>query len=162
MAQIDYEDYLMRDGALITIIPAISAAIYADGDVLFVPKQLTDVARDTKGLATLRTLLVLDKADQKQAIDLLFFSRDPGDIGAANAPLAMSDAEAEFLLAHVRIAAGDYVSGNANAYATKQLELLMGCEQAKTDLWVAGVVRSGTPTYGSVDNLTFKFLWERL
>lgn len=152
----------MRDGSLITLVPAISAAIYADGDVLFAPTKLLDVAQDTKGLATLRTLLVLDGADQKQAIDLLFFSRDPGDIGAANAPLAMSDAEAAFLLATVRIAAADYVSGNANAYQTKQLELLMGCEQKSKDLWVAGVVRSGTPTYGAVDALTFKFLWERL
>lgn len=151
----------MRDGALLTLTPTLDAGAYASGDVLFVPTKLQEVVVDTKGLAKLRTLFVLDGADQKQDIDLLFFSRDPGDIGAANAALSMSDAEAAFLLGHVRIAAADYVSGNANAYATKALDLLLGCEQRSADLWVAGVCRGGTPTYG-VAGLTFKLSWERI
>lgn len=151
----------MRDGSLITLTPTLDSGAYAAGDVLFVPVELTDVAKDTKGLATLRTLVVLDGADQKQDIDLLFFSESPGDIGAANAPLAMSDAEAAFLVGHIRIAAADYVSGNANAYATKLMEFLVGCKVKSTSVWVAGVCRGGTPTYG-VSGLTFKFSWERL
>lgn len=149
-----------RDGIQVTLTPALDAGAYADADVLFVPVKLENVALDTKGLATLRTLIVQDMADQKQAIDLLFFSEDPGDIGAANAALAMSDAEFASFLGHVRIAAADYVSGNANAYQTKLLEFVVQAKQGKREIWVAGVVRSGTPTYGA-SGLTFKFLWER-
>ncbi len=151
----------MRDGSLITLTPTLDTAIYADADVLFVPVELQNVVLDTKGLAKLRTLVVQDLADQKQAIDLLFFTEDPGNLGAANAALAMSDAEFGPFIGHVRVAAADYVSGNANAYATKQLDMLLGAKVKSKSLWVAGVVRSGTPTYAA-DSLTLKFLWEQI
>lgn len=151
----------MRDGVSITLIPTLDAGAYADNDVLFVPVKLQDVVVDTKGLAVLRSLFLLDVPAQKQDIDLLFFSRDPGDIGAANAALAMSDAEAQFLIGHISLVAADYVDGNANAWITKQLELLLGTEVKSKDLWIAGVVRSGTPTYGAA-GLTLKLTWERL
>lgn len=149
-----------RDGLQTTLTPTLDAGAYTSGDVLFVPVRLTNVALETKGLVTLRTLVVQDMADQKQDIDLLFFTNDPGDIGAANAALAMSDAEFADFIGHIRIKAADYVSGNANAYATKQLELIMQAAVNKKEIWVAGVCRGGTPTYGA-SGLTFKFLWER-
>ena len=151
----------MRDGSLITLVPVLDAGAYADNDVLFVPTKLESVVVDTKGPAILRSLFLLDTAGQKQDMDLLFFSRDPGDIGAANAALAMSDAEAQFLLGHISLVAADYVDGNANSWITKTVEMLMGTERGSKDIWVAGVVRSGTPTYG-VSGLTLKFSWERL
>lgn len=150
-----------RDGILIELTPTLDTNAYADGDVLFEPVEIANVALDTKGLATLRTLVVQDMNDQKQAIDLLFFTEDPGDIGAANAALAMSDAEFAPFIGHIRVAAADYISGNANAYATKALEFLAGTKVAKKSLWVAGICRGGTPTYAA-DGLTFKMLWERL
>ncbi len=151
----------MRDGSLITLTPTLDTGIYADADVLFVPNKLENFVLDTKGLARLRTLVVQDLANQKQAIDLLFFSEDPGSLGAANAALAMSDAELASFIGHVSIATADYISGNANAYATKALDLLFGAKVKSKDIWVAGVVRSGTPTYAA-DSLTFKFLWEQI
>jgi len=162
MGPLDYEDYDMyrRDGIQSTLTPTLDAGAYTSGDVLFEPTKISNVALDTKGMATLRTLVVQDMADQKQDIDLLFFSESPGDIGAANAALAMSDAEFANFIGHIRIAAADYVSGNANAYATKALEFVVQAAQAKKEIWVAGVCRGGTPTYGA-SGLTFKFLWER-
>ena len=151
----------MRDGALITLVPTLDAGAYADNDVLFVPTKLENVVVDTKGLAILRSLFLLDVAGQKQDIDLLFFSRDPGSIGAANSALAMSDAEAQFLLGHISLVAADYVDGDANSWITKTVEMLMGTEVKSKDLWIAGVVRSGTPTYGAA-GLTLKLTWERL
>ena len=151
---------MRRDGLQTTLTPTLDAGAYASGDVLFVPVRITDVALETKGLVTLRTVVVQDMADQKQDIDLLFFSEDPGDIGAANAALAMSDAEFASFLGHVSIDNTEFISGNANAYATLQKELVFQCKQGKKELWVAGVCRSGTPTYGAT-GLTFKLLWER-
>lgn len=150
-----------RDGALISLTPTLDAGAYASGDILFVPVELPHVTLDTKGMSILRTLIVQDMADQKQDIDLLFFQSDPGDLGAANAAIAMSDAEFSSFIGHIRIAAADYVSGNANAYATKLMEMMLAAPVVKKSIWVAGVCRSGTPTYG-VSGLTFKFLVERL
>ncbi len=149
-----------RDGIQKTLTPTLDAGAYADNDVLFVPVELTFVALDTKGLATLRTLVVQDMADQKQDIDLLFFTEYPGNIGAANAALAMSDAEFASFIGHISIVANDYISGDANAYATKNMEFVVQAAQGRKSIWVAGVVRSGTPTYGA-SGLTFKMLWER-
>lgn len=149
-----------RDGQQITLTPTLDAGAYAAGDVLFTPVEIADVVLDTKGLATLRTLVVQDMVEAKQAIDLLLFESDPGDIGAANAALAMSDAEFAPFLGHISIATGDYISGNANAYATKNMEFVARAKATKKSLWIAGVCRSGTPTYG-VSGLTFKMLWER-
>lgn len=151
----------MRDGVLITLTPTLSADAYADNDVLFVPTKLENVVLDTKGLAKLRTLVVLDITSQKQDIDLLFFNEDPGNIGAANAALALSDAELASFIGHITLVAADYVDGNTNAWITKNLDFLMGAKVKSQDLWVAGVVRSGTPAYGAA-GLTFKFLWEQI
>lgn len=151
---------LRRDGSTKTITPTLDAGAYTSGDVLFVPVELTDCTLDTKGASVLRMINVLDFADQKQSIDLLFFSENPGSIGAANAALALSDAEVASFLGHVTIATGDYVSGDANAYVTKFLEMLLIAKQSSKSFWVAGVCRSGTPTYGA-SGLTFKFHLER-
>lgn len=153
--------FVVRDGKIVSLTPTLDAGAYASGDVLFTPVELADVVLDTKGLAYLKTLIVQDMADQKQAIDLLFFQEDPGNIGAANAALAMSDAEFASFIGRVSIATGDYVSGNANAEATKFLEMLLAAQTKKRSIWVAGVCRSGTPTYGA-NGLTFKFIVERL
>lgn len=152
--------HIRRDGATKTFSPVLAAGAYASGDVLFQPLEITDVSLDTKGASVLRTISVLDKAEQKQAIDLLFFSEDPGDLGANTDALAMSDAEFASFLGRVSIAAADFVSASANADATKLLEMLLITKSKQRSVWVVGVCRSGTPTYG-VDGLTFKLHLER-
>lgn len=151
---------IRRDAANISITPTLDTSAYASGDVLFVPTKLSNVTLETKGSSNLRTINILDLNDQKQAIDLLFFDEDPGDIGAANAALAMSDAEFASFIGRVSIATGDYVSGNANASVTKLLEMLIVAKTKSKDIWVAGVCRSGTPTYAA-NGLVFKFMLER-
>jgi len=150
------------DGQLVTKQPTLDTSAYASGDVLFAPVELVDFVRDTKGLSVLRTLTVIDLANQKQAIDLLFFSRDPGSIGALNAALDVSTAQMAYFLGRVTILAADYVTlkSATNAEVTKLLEMLIPTEQLRRSVWVAGVCRSGTPTYAAT-SLIFKFVSER-
>lgn len=150
-----------REGGEILITPTLDAGAYASGDVLFAPVELENVVLDTKGASILRTITVLDSAEQKQAIDLLFFNEDPGSIGAANAALSMSDSEFASFIGRVSILAADFTSASGNADATKLLEMLLPAKTKKRSIWVAGVCRSGTPTYGA-SGLTIKFLLERM
>lgn len=151
-----------RDGALLTVTPTLDTNAYASGDVLFTPVEMTNVVLDTKGLAVLRTLTLLDKSNNKQAIDLLFFNDNPGDVGAANAAFAMTDTQFNSFIGRVSIATGDYVTATtgANADVTKLIEMLLAAKAASKSIWVVGVVRSGTPTYANGD-LILKLLVER-
>lgn len=152
-----------RDGCIVTVRPTLDTAQYASGDVLFAATKISNAAQDTKGLAYLRTLVACDLANQKQAIDLLFFNQDPGSIGALNAALNISTAQMLLLIGVLQIGTSDWTTAKAatNAYAQKLQELLVPCAQNLKDIWVAGVVRSGTPTYGASD-LILNVALERL
>lgn len=154
---------IRRDGAVISITPVLDTNAYSSGDVLFVPTSVSEAVLDTKGVSNLRTLVLIDKANQKQAIDLLFFNQDPGSIGAANAALAVTDAQlAAYFIGRVPLAAVDYVTAQSseNAEITKLLEMLIVAAQGKKAIWVAGVCRSGTPTY-AVSDIVLKLILER-
>lgn len=154
--------FLPHDLVTISITPTLDTSIYASGDVLFVPNKLSSATLETKSGSYLRSVLTLDQADQKAAIDLLFFNQDPGSIGAANAALNMSNAQLAMLVGILSIATGDYAQMKAatNAAAiTKAVDLPLIAMQASKDIWVAGVSR-GTPTYAASD-LTLKFNLER-
>lgn len=150
-------------GAVISISPTLDAGAYAAGDVLFAATKLENVALDSKGLANLRTIVVLDLANQKQAIDLYFFNADPGSVGSLNAALDISNTQLANLIGRASILAADFVTAKAatNAEATKLLEMLLATANSKKDVWVVGACRSGTPTYGAA-GLQIKFIMEQL
>jgi hypothetical protein len=150
-------------GAVITISPTLDAGAYASGDVLFASTKLENVALDTKGLANLRTLVVLDLANQKQAIDFYFFSQDPGSVGAANSAFDLSNTQIANCIGRYSVASADYITAKSgtNAEATKLLEMLLATAASSKDVWVVGVCRSGTPTYGAA-GLKVKFILEQL
>ena len=152
-----------RDGLFVTVRPTLDTSAYASGDVLFAATKIQNAAQDTKGLAYLRTLVACDLSNQKQAIDLLFFNQDPGAMGAVNAALDISTAQLLTLIGVISIGTSDWTTAKsgANAYAQKLQEMLVPCAQTLKDIWVAGVCRSGTPTYGA-SSLVLNVMLERL
>jgi hypothetical protein len=152
-----------RDGLLVTVRPTLDTSIYASGDVLFAATKVPEVAQDTKGMAYLRTLVACDLSNQKQAIDLLFFNQDPGSIGGLNNAVTLSTAQLLTLIGVISLGTTDWTTGQSgtNAYAQKLQEMLIPCAKSLKDIWVAGVVRSGTPTYGA-SSLILNIALERL
>lgn len=114
-------------------------------------------------MAYLRTLVACDLSNQKQAIDLLFFNQDPGSLGALNAALDISTTQLLTLIGVISIGTSDWTTAKAatNAYAQKLQEMLVPCAQKLQDIWVAGICRSGTPTYGA-SSLILNVMLERL
>jgi hypothetical protein len=127
-------------------IPTVAAA-YGAGDVLGAPVKLPNAFLDTKGTALLQSIQLLDKDDQAAAqVDLYFFNVLPTTQGADNAAFAISDAEADNIVAVVSVLSGDWNDVGGAKIASKGAigQLVQGVAGVK-DLWVVAVAR-GTPT----------------
>lgn len=125
-----------------------SAAAYTSGDTVGSVKTLSDVALSTKECTLLQTLVVIDKANQKKAIDILFFDTAP-TVGADNEANALSSADLANSVGRISVVAADYATHNSNAEATlRGVGLEMQCAGKKTDLYMV-VIAKDTPTYGA-------------
>lgn len=152
---------------VITLVPTLDTSIYASGDTLFLATEILGAVAGGGCCSILESITAIDFASQSQAIDLYFFSRTPASsFGAANAVFAPVDADMTYCLGKVAIAAADFSAAGANSSTATKLALgllLMpetpksgsGAGSNNTSIFVIGVLRSGTPTYGASD-LTLK------
>lgn len=144
----------------VTINPAVDTAAYASGNLLFAKTQINNLPFAETYFAELTSLTLTDNANQKSAIDLLFFDDNP-DIGATlNAVFSWGTTGFGMCVGRVRIDAADYVTIGSKAVATKvNLGLHMLTQGGRT-LRVAAV-SAGTPTYATATDLTIKFQFKR-
>lgn len=142
---------------VISVTPAIQAAAYDTGDVLFNgTATITDAMRVNGGRGELRSINVLDKADQGAKITLVFFSVTRS-LGSANGAPSISDADAADILGYVVIDTADYLDVGGAKFATlRNVGLLLEADAASRDIFVSAIV-TGTPTYGSTSDLVFRF-----
>lgn len=137
-----------RHGAnVIDVTLVADTSIYASGDVLSVPAEITSVFRQLGGRIKLTSVVVLDEDNQGTAIDLVFFNAT-ATLGTINAAISISDADARKIVGHLSVAAADFKAYINSQVAVKTAtELIMEAGAASTSLFIAAVVRSGTPTY---------------
>lgn len=132
---------------VIDVTLVADTSIYADNDVLAVPQEITGVFNRLGGRARLESIVLLDGDDQGTEIDLIFMNAN-GTLGTINAAVSISDADAAKIVGHVSIVAADFTDLINSQLATKRgLGLVMEAAAASSSLWIAAVVRSGTPTY---------------
>jgi hypothetical protein len=103
----------------------------------------------------LKSITVLDKADQKVALWFVFLNASTS-MGTENSAPNISDTNAENILAVVPIATTDYVDIGTSAMATKECSVSLKLASGTTSLFVAIVNSTGTPTYAASD-LVVKF-----
>lgn len=154
--------HIRRGAVEVLVNPGSAAAAYSTGDVVGALQTLSDVVEDTKAPALLKNVIVLDKANQKSAIDILIFNRSV-TIAADNDAVTLSNTDLEYLVARISVAAADYttiqVAATANAEATKSVEVLCPTVATLKNLYVA-VVSRGSPTY-TANALKVKMIFER-
>lgn len=146
-----------------TVAPTIVPAAYGAGDVVGTPVEITKALISTGGQAMLRSLVVIDKADQKAHLDLYFFDSQPASsVGADNAAFAPTDADMTKCLGRINIPQASYLSAGSNAEQTlRDLNLMLQAApsrasgQAGDSLWMVVVAR-GTPTYASASDLQIR------
>ena len=142
----------------ITITCSLDTNAYADGDVLFDTQEIADAVRNAGDSCVLQSILVLDKDDQGEAFDLIFFDANTS-LGTENAAPDITDTEAEDILGRISVGAGDYYDLGLCQIACVSpigLELKSG---ASTSLYVAGISR-GTGTY-TASGIMIKFAFLR-
>ena len=151
---------------VIPVTPTITAGAYNAtttnevGGIITVPLAFRDPAGDV----ILQSLVITDKANQKAGCQILFFSATPsGGTYTDHSQINLVAADLAKLVGHVVVAAGDFItvdnSGTDYAVATKaNLGIMLQGDPNATDrnLYVL-VVNTGTPTYTSTSDLTFRF-----
>jgi len=143
---------------IIAITPTIVPAAYADGDVVDSVQTASDAVAYGKGVAELRSLAVIDKANQKADLDVYFFDEAPDNsVGADNAAFTLNDADAPKLLGRIRVAAADYQSaGLDSALANKNdIGMMLQSIAGAQNIFVLVVMRAAA-TYASASDLIIK------
>lgn len=125
---------------------------YADGDLLAESQSIGDVLEDcTAPSVILQSLVLLDKSDQGEDLDILILSAEE-DLGTENSAIAISDAEAGSILTLIPIVSSDYVGlVNSQIVVKNAQDEGMGvlCKPASgINLWIAAISR-GTGSYAT-------------
>lgn len=133
---------------VVDVVLSTDTSIYADGDVLADTQLVNAVTRGVDKNGILRSIVVVDKDDQKIAMDLIFFSANVS-LGTENAAPSISDTNAANILGRVNIATGDYVDLGGVSVGFKAISdgMLIKPVTATDDIYVAAITRGGTPTY---------------
>lgn len=152
----------MTKGVVVEVTPTITAGAYSSGDQVGGIQTLTGVNLDGGGSpGWLRSVTILDKAQQKKAIDLFFFDESPTITSADGDTVAIADAVmADTCIGHVTIAAADYKDiGSTSSVACTRVSdcLLKPFKDGK--VYVVAVVRD-TPTYTSTSDLVFRYVFQ--
>lgn len=141
---------------VISVTPTIDTAAYSTGDAVGGKQTLTSAARVSGGAVTLESLIIVDKANQKQAMDILFFNADPTAATITNnATFAFSTDIAKWV-GQIHIATTDWTTFDSKAIVNKLNQKLTMQGNATANLYAA-VVGTGTPTYLTAGDLIFYY-----
>lgn len=133
---------------VIPVTLSLDTSVYADDDVLAAPQEVTGFFAVKGGCAILQSIILIDEDDQNVDIDVLFLDAD-GSIGNENAAFSPADAVTRTIIGKVSFSAStDYMDCiNARHGQKTGIGLPLKAADNSTSIWVAAVVRSGTPTF---------------
>lgn len=124
----------------------LDTSAYADGDVLVVPQEITEVFEQAGQAKALHSIVLLDEDDQGQALDLLFFNADAA-LGTINEAVSISNADARNIIGAVEIATSEYIDlVNSQMVQKSALGMVLKAASTSRSLWIAAISR-GTGTY---------------
>jgi hypothetical protein len=139
------------------VTPVISSGVaYTINDQVGGLIEITSVGDGTNSSSvTLQSIVVCDKSTQAAALQFFFFDQDPNETSVDNGALSIPDASTGFNNGFVNIASADYQTLALNCVATaRNIGLKMSTSTGKLFVLVR---TTGTPTYGSTSDLTFRF-----
>lgn len=145
-----------NDGT-VEVTPTLDTGAYTSGDVLFDVVEIAGAARATGTSAILQSIVVLDKAKNSGAFDLVFLSTNTS-IGTINTADDLTDLEGEDILGVISVAATDYIAFTNFSVATLN-PIGLEMTAATTSIYVAALSRD-TKTYAASD-LVIKFSFLR-
>lgn len=132
------------------LTPVLDTNAYAANDVLFVATEVKGVFGRTGQARALHSVVVLDGDDQNADFDLVF-GNATFTLGTINSAVSISDTDAAKLIGHVSLLAASDATDlvNSRFYSRSAIGLTLRPTYGSGSLWVAGILRSGTPTYSA-------------
>lgn len=134
-------------GIVLDVTLSLDTSQYADNDVLAATQEIPWAFLRNGGRAVLDTIVLLDEDDNAQEIDLVFLSANNA-IGTENMAVSITDAHARDIIGFVNIATTDYCDLiNSQVAVKRDVNLHMQAGSSTASLFIAAILRSGTPTY---------------
>lgn len=136
------------EGDLIEVTLSLDTNAYSDGDVLAATQVVANALRKIDGTGVLQSLVIVDADDQGVGMDLIFL-RANVSVGSENSAPGPADADFDSAyLGKVAVSASDYTDwGGVRTATLRNVGLFLKSVSASRDLYLAAVVRGGTPTY---------------
>ena len=159
-------------GNIIEVTPTLtigSPTAFAAADVLFNSVEIPNAVSSRGGVSRLVAITCYDQADQGVDFDLIF-SKNSATFGTINDVVGSGSkwsnalAEAALICGVVRCDASDgntdlinnqlwTMSGATGNAANHHLPLMLQANAGSTSVFVAGVLRDGTPTFTAADDI---------
>jgi hypothetical protein len=136
---------------LCKVTPVITAGGYSAKDAVGALMTFDFGGRDPGGHGVINTVTIIDNDDEKAALELWLFDRTVTAV-ADNAAMDFSDADMQYLVGVIPIAAADYYSlADNGAACVRGVGLQYNCNGAA----LYGQLKcTGTPTYTATTDLT--------
>lgn len=116
-----------------SVQPTLTVTTYSQGDAIGGLQSLV-LTDEAKGVSSLVSLCMVDKAARVPGIDVLFYSQTPGGTITDNSALSVTAADhASYFLGRVQIASGDWASQVAATNLKDVTKLLSGLKLKCTD-----------------------------
>lgn len=148
-------------GNTVVVTPTITVDTnaYAAGDCIGGKLTLTNAMRVSGGTGVLSGLVLLDRANQKPALEIFIFEADPSAATATNNAAFVFSTDDLKVIAKVVVAAADWTTINSKATAELANLNRFVAAAGSANLY-AVIVATGTPTFAASTNLQvrFKFL----
>lgn len=148
-------------GNTVVVTPTITVDTnaYAAGDSIGGKITLTSAMRVSGGTGVLSGLMLVDRANQKPALEIFIFQEDPSAATITNNAAFVFSTDDLKVIAKVVVAAADWTTMNSKATAELANLNRFVAAVGSANLYAA-IVATGTPTFAASTNLQvrFKFL----
>lgn len=123
-----------------------ASGAYTSGDVLADTQAVSNAMRIINGHGLLNSVVVIDEDNQRQPLDLVFFSANVS-LGTENSAVSVTDANARNILGIVRINSYDWIDlGGVGIATITGLTLGLQAASGTPDIYIAAITR-GAPTH---------------
>lgn len=140
----------------LAVTQTTNASAYEAGDAVGGKITITNAMRVSGGTGILQSIDIIDKANQKAALEVLIFNADPSAATITDDTAFVYSTDISKQIARISVAASDYVT--INSIATVSLGGLGKIVKANgsANLYAA-IVLVGTPTYTSTSDIIITF-----
>lgn len=143
----------------VSLVPVLDTALYATGDVMFVPTLFTvqsqvGLGGNKKLRIRIRDITILDGDLEQPVFDLVFLSANAPSFGVLNAACAISDADmAAQFRRFVSVTSYTVLAAGLNSIAQPQFDpFTIQCPAGALGFYLAAISR-GAPTFTTTADL---------